>query len=96
MKNKTDFYRNVLICRRDQLPPGSTIDQVLHHEVQSVMEAQIPNSLVVQVKELGTHILVCEVSYNSPNAVSDKLSFRKFFKFQVLENQKQDFTPLVR
>jgi len=49
---------------RDQLPPGSTIDQV---------------------KELGTHILVCEVSYNSSNAVSDKLSFRKFFKFQVMK-----------
>ena len=31
---------------RDSLAPGSTIDQVLHHEV----------------KELGTHILVCEVS----------------------------------
>merc|ERR1719445_300729 len=56
---------------RDQLPPGSTIDQVLHHEV----------------KELGTHILVCEVSYNSSksNAASDKLSFRKFFKFQVMK-----------
>ena len=50
------------------------------------MEDQIPCSLVVvQVKELGTHILVCEVSYNSSNAVTDKLSFRKFFKFQVLE-----------
>ena len=39
------------------------------------------------MKELGTHILVCEVSYNSSNAVSDKLSFRKFFKFQVLEEE---------
>ena len=69
---------------RDQLPPGSTIDQVLHHEVSRIRKAQIPNSLVAQVKELGTHILVCEVSYNSSNAVTDKLSFRKFFKFQVL------------
>ena len=62
------------------------------------MEAQIANSLVVQVKELGTHILVCEVSYNSSNAVSDKLSFRKFFKFQVLLSfyQAPDFTLLVR
>ena len=42
-------------------------------------------TLFMQVKELGTHILVCEVSYNSPNAGSDKLSFRKFFKFQVTQ-----------
>ena len=34
---------------RESLPPGSTIDQVVQHEV----------------KELGTHILVCEVNYNS-------------------------------
>ena len=40
--------------------------QVIHHEV----------------KELGTHILVCEVTYNS--AHTDKMNFRKFFKFQVL------------
>jgi len=48
---------------RDELSPGSTIDAVLYHEV----------------KELGTHILVCEVTY------SNSLSFRKFFKFQVLK-----------
>ena len=35
-----------------------------------------------EVKELGTHILVCEVTYNS--AHTDKMNFRKFFKFQVL------------
>jgi len=54
---------------RDSLAPGSTIDQVLHHEV----------------KELGTHILVCEVTYNSSTISTDKLSFRKFFKFQVMK-----------
>jgi len=52
---------------RDSLAPGSTIDQVIHHEV----------------KELGTHILVCEVTYNSHH--SDKMNFRKFFKFQVMK-----------
>ena len=31
-----------------------------------------------EVKELGTHILVCEVTY------CNSLGFRKFFKFQVL------------
>ena len=36
-----------------------------------------------QVKELGTHILVCEVFYNSP--AKGKLNFRKFFKFQVMK-----------
>jgi len=30
------------------------------------------------VKELGTHILVCEV-------FGEKLNFRKFFKFQVMK-----------
>lgn len=50
-----------------QLAPGSSIDHVLSHEV----------------KELGTHILVCEVFYNAP--VRGKLNFRKFFKFQVMK-----------
>ena len=34
-----------------------------------------------EVKELGTHILVCEVTYTT--ASGEKLNFRKFFKFQV-------------
>ena len=34
-----------------------------------------------EVKELGTHILVCEVTYTT--AQGEKLIFRKFFKFQV-------------
>ena len=45
---------------------GGSLDHVLQHEV----------------KELGTHILVCEVNYHAPG-VRDKLNFRKFFKFQV-------------
>ncbi|XP_030851983.1 trafficking protein particle complex subunit 13 isoform X2 [Strongylocentrotus purpuratus] len=49
------------------LAPGACIDQVIHHEV----------------KELGTHILVCAVSYTSPSG--ETLSFRKFYKFQVLK-----------
>jgi len=52
---------------RDSFTPGSTIDQVIHHEV----------------KELGTHILVCEVTYNSH--LGEKMNFRKFFKFQVMK-----------
>ena len=50
---------------RSEFAPGSTVDHVLSHEV----------------KELGTHILVCEVTYC--NAAGEKLNFRKFFKFQV-------------
>ncbi len=38
---------------------------------------------IQKVKELGTHILVCEVFYNS--AAKGKLNFRKFFKFQVMK-----------
>lgn len=44
-----------------------TLDDVIHYEV----------------KEIGTHILVCEVNYVSPAGLP--LSFRKFFKFQVLK-----------
>ncbi|KAJ4438077.1 hypothetical protein ANN_14016 [Periplaneta americana] len=50
-----------------ELHPQDTVDDVIHHEV----------------KEVGTHILVCEVSYTSPTQT--RLSFRKFFKFQVLK-----------
>lgn len=47
----------------ESLKPKQTLDEVIHHEV----------------KEIGTHILVCEVMY------LNRLSFRKFFKFQVLK-----------
>ncbi|XP_052896210.1 probable trafficking protein particle complex subunit 13 homolog [Anopheles moucheti] len=49
------------------LNPEETMDDVIHHEV----------------KEIGTHILVCEVSYMTPAGL--ETSFRKFFKFQVLK-----------
>ncbi|XP_011308503.1 trafficking protein particle complex subunit 13 [Fopius arisanus] len=52
-----------------ELIADSTIDEVIHHEV----------------KEIGTHILVCEVSYTPSGAGSIPQSFRKFFKFQVLK-----------
>ncbi|KAL7847022.1 hypothetical protein SRHO_G00220020 [Serrasalmus rhombeus] len=50
-----------------ELKPECCIDDVIHHEV----------------KEIGTHILVCAVSYTTQSG--DKLYFRKFFKFQVLK-----------
>ncbi|XP_018100654.1 trafficking protein particle complex subunit 13 isoform X3 [Xenopus laevis] len=49
------------------LKPDSCIDDVIHHEV----------------KEIGTHILVCAVSYTIQSG--EKMYFRKFFKFQVLK-----------
>ncbi|KAL1129601.1 hypothetical protein AAG570_012546 [Ranatra chinensis] len=49
--------------------PGATVDEVIHHEV----------------KEFGAHILVCEVSYCSGTLSSNLLTFRKFFKFEVLK-----------
>ncbi|CAG9811110.1 unnamed protein product [Chironomus riparius] len=49
------------------LNQDETLDDVIHYEV----------------KEIGTHILVCEVNYVSPGGLP--LSFRKFFKFQVLK-----------
>ncbi|XP_051972190.1 trafficking protein particle complex subunit 13-like [Xyrauchen texanus] len=50
-----------------ELKPECCIDDVIHHEV----------------KEIGTHILVCAVSYTAQSG--EKLYFRKFFKFQVLK-----------
>jgi len=50
-----------------KLDPEESFDQVIHHEV----------------KELGTHILVCAVSYAT--LTGEKMYFRKFFKFQVLK-----------
>ncbi|XP_061554670.1 trafficking protein particle complex subunit 13 isoform X1 [Phycodurus eques] len=50
-----------------ELKPECCIDDVIHHEV----------------KEIGTHILVCAVSYTTH--CGEKLYFRKFFKFQVLK-----------
>ncbi|KAJ3604874.1 hypothetical protein NHX12_026926 [Muraenolepis orangiensis] len=50
-----------------ELKPECCIDDVIHHEV----------------KEIGTHILVCAVSYTTQ--FGEKLYFRKFFKFQVLK-----------
>ncbi|XP_071835937.1 trafficking protein particle complex subunit 13-like isoform X2 [Apostichopus japonicus] len=52
---------------RPELEPEGCIDEVIQHEV----------------KELGTHILVCAVNYNPPSG--DSMYFRKFFKFQVLK-----------
>nr|XP_039260006.1 trafficking protein particle complex subunit 13-like [Styela clava] len=51
---------------RDVLSPENSIDDVMRHEV----------------KELGTHILVCSVSYKNAGVQN---FFRKFFKFQVLK-----------
>ncbi|XP_070196240.1 trafficking protein particle complex subunit 13-like [Littorina saxatilis] len=50
-----------------ELLPDHSIDDVIHHEV----------------KELGTHILVCAVSY--AHSTGERMQFRKFFKFQVLK-----------
>ncbi|XP_044240099.1 trafficking protein particle complex subunit 13 isoform X4 [Ursus arctos] len=50
-----------------ELKPDCCIDDVIHHEV----------------KEIGTHILVCAVSYTTQGG--EKMYFRKFFKFQVLK-----------
>ena len=55
------------VGQKAKIESGESIDHVLHHEV----------------KELGTHILVCEVNYSSPS--EGKKNFRKYFKFQVMK-----------
>ncbi|XP_014209609.1 trafficking protein particle complex subunit 13 [Copidosoma floridanum] len=52
-----------------ELASNGTIDEVIHHEV----------------KETGTHILVCEVTYTPLTFGAQPMSFRKFFKFQVVK-----------
>ncbi|XP_015187628.1 PREDICTED: trafficking protein particle complex subunit 13 isoform X2 [Polistes dominula] len=52
-----------------ELAADDTVDEVIHHEV----------------KEIGTHILVCEVSYMPANSMGPPQSFRKYFKFQVVK-----------
>lgn len=49
------------------LHPNETLDDVIHHEV----------------REIGVHILVCEVHYKTPAGLNEV--FRKFFKFHVLK-----------
>ncbi|RXG51940.1 Trafficking protein particle complex subunit 13 [Armadillidium vulgare] len=50
-----------------QLAPDDLINKIIQHEV----------------KEIGTHILVCAVHYKGIGGFEQ--SFRKFFKFQVLK-----------
>lgn len=50
---------------KDSLEPGGSMDIIVRHEV----------------KELGTHLLVCSVAYMT--AAGEKKTFRKFFRFQV-------------
>ncbi|XP_067928483.1 trafficking protein particle complex subunit 13-like [Watersipora subatra] len=50
-----------------EVPPGHSLSEIIQHEV----------------KEMGTHILVCTVNYMTP--ASTKLELKKFFKFQVLK-----------
>lgn len=49
------------------LAPNETLDDIIQHEV----------------KEIGNHVLVCEVHYETPAGLPE--SFRKFFKFQVVK-----------
>lgn len=49
------------------LGPHETLDDIIRHEV----------------KEIGNHVLVCDVSYETPAGLLE--SFRKFFKFQVVK-----------
>jgi len=48
-----------------ELQPQQSVDEVLNHEVT----------------EIGTHILVCEVSYSTESG--EKLTASRYYKFQV-------------
>ena len=48
-----------------------------------IAQGSLDHIISHEVKELGTHILVCIVTYK--NEANEMKSFRKFFKFQVLK-----------
>ncbi|XP_023946923.1 trafficking protein particle complex subunit 13 [Bicyclus anynana] len=68
---QTSSYRIPLTTQQNTAPlkldVDETLSDVIHHEV----------------KDLGTHILVCEVTYMSN--YNTLASFRKFFKFEVMK-----------
>ncbi|XP_053609209.1 trafficking protein particle complex subunit 13 [Plodia interpunctella] len=68
---QTNSQRIPLTTQQSQTPSmldvEETLSDVIHHEV----------------KDLGTHILVCEVTYMS--IYNTLQSFRKFFKFEVMK-----------
>lgn len=66
---QTNSQRILLTTQQSpvMLDVDETLSEVIHHEV----------------KDLGTHILVCEVTYMSN--YSTLASFRKFFKFEVMK-----------
>lgn len=68
---QTNYQRIPLSTQQNQSPimldVDETLSDVIHHEV----------------KDLGTHILVCEVTYMSN--YNTLASFRKFFKFEVMK-----------
>ncbi|KAL4715936.1 hypothetical protein ACJJTC_013236 [Scirpophaga incertulas] len=67
---QTNSQRIPLTTQQNQpiiLDVDETLSDVIHHEV----------------KDLGTHILVCEVTYMS--TYNTLASFRKFFKFEVMK-----------
>lgn len=68
---QTNSQKILLTTQQNQSPimldVDETLSDVIHHEV----------------KDLGTHILVCEVTYMSN--YNTLASFRKFFKFEVMK-----------
>lgn len=69
--------------QRIPLYPG-TSDEHPTSGAESFLSGQsLDHVLLHEVKELGPHILACEVSYSLPGR--ERRSFRKFFKFQVLK-----------
>ncbi|XP_076619714.1 trafficking protein particle complex subunit 13 [Colletes latitarsis] len=55
--------------RMKDIAPDSTIDEVIHHEV----------------KEIGTHILVCDITYTPTYSGATPQSFRKYYRLQVVK-----------
>ncbi|XP_051858385.1 probable trafficking protein particle complex subunit 13 homolog [Drosophila albomicans] len=65
----------------------SRINLLMHENKKSSVvltaDETLDDVIRYEVKEIGTHILVCEVNYTSPAGFAQSL--RKFFKFQVLK-----------
>ncbi|XP_002166018.3 trafficking protein particle complex subunit 13 isoform X1 [Hydra vulgaris] len=67
MQTATQRFQLTAFKPKDMLSPDQSVDDVISYEV----------------KELGTHILICAVTYSSQSG--EKLYMRRFYKFQVLK-----------
>lgn len=77
----TEMVKNVVI-RIDMQLSSNRVINIGERRVDSLEAKGVIHQLLQhEVKEMGSNVLICTVSYR--NAAGDDQSFRKFFKFNV-------------